>query len=169
MRVIVDTNVPIVANGKSEQAAPECALACVQRIAQIQQSGTVVLDNQWWILREYQQDLRSEGQPGVGDAFLKWVLRNRATSRCMLVSITPCEPNNSHCTDFEEYPDDSALEDFDPSDRKFVAVAIAHQDHPPVLNATDSDWWHFREALANHGIDVEFLCDDQVQRWDDSP
>lgn len=168
MVVIVDTNVPVVANGKSEQASPECVLACVRQIARLQQNGTLVLDDQWRILREYQRDLRSEGQPGVGDAFLLWVLRNQKT-RCVLVSITPCEADNPHCTDFEEFPDDPDLANFDPSDRKFVAVALAHHDLPPILNATDSDWWHFRETLASHGIVVEFLCGDQLQKWKNSP
>ncbi|MBI4493070.1 MAG: hypothetical protein HY690_09790 [Chloroflexi bacterium] len=46
------------------------------------------------------------------------------------------------------------------SDRKFVAVARACQRRPPVVNATDTDWWLFRDALKRHGVEVEFLCPD---------
>jgi len=49
---------------------------------------------------------------------------------------------------------------FDRSDRKFVAVALASQLNPNVLNATDTDWWHYRECLAKHGVRVVFLCSD---------
>lgn len=101
------------------------------------------------------RNLRSEGQPGPGDAFLKWVLTNRSNpQRCALVSLTPQGDS------FLEFPNDPDLEGFDPSDHKFAAVAHAHPDHPPVLNATDSDWWHYREALACHGVRVEFVCPD---------
>lgn len=34
--VVVDTNVPLVANGKAEQADLECEVACVRKLIQIQ-------------------------------------------------------------------------------------------------------------------------------------
>jgi len=37
---------------------------------------------------------------------------------------------------------------------------VAHPEHPPILNAVDSDWWHHQDALARHGVRVEFLCPD---------
>lgn len=159
MRVIVDTNVPIVANGREIRASPGCAISCVRKLLEIQQSHTIVLDGGWHILREYLLRLRSDGQPGVGDAFLKWVLTNRANPRhCQLVSIT-LRPNSEDQNDFEEFPnDDEELTRFDRSDRKFVAVALVHPEHPPILNAVDTDWWDYRIALERHGIQVNFLC-----------
>jgi hypothetical protein len=90
-------------------------------------SGEVklVLDDMWRIIGEYMQNLRRSGEPGVGDAFLRWVLTNKDNpQRCDLVTITPVE------NDFREFPADAALSDFDPSDRKFIAVALAHPQKP---------------------------------------
>jgi hypothetical protein len=57
-----------------------------------------------------------------------------------------------------QFPNDERLVGFDRSDHKFVAVALAHPERPPILNAVDADWWYYREELARHGIRVEFLC-----------
>ncbi len=32
-----------------------------------------------------------------------------------------------------------------------------------MLQATDSKWWGWRDALADCGITVEFLCPEQIQ------
>jgi len=161
MTVVVDTNVPVVANSRSGQASPDCVLVCLQRLDRITRTGRVALDDQWRIIREYQANLRSSGQPGVGDAFLKWILTNLANpERCELVSITPVGDE----TNFQEFPSDTALRRFDPSDRKFVAVALAHSQHPPIIQAIDSKWWEFRIPLRRNGVKVEFLCQQDLQR-----
>ncbi len=49
------------------------------------------------------------------------------------------------------------------SDRKFVAVANAHPDKPPIMHATDSKWWAWKDALKDVGITVHFLCPDYVK------
>lgn len=163
MIAIVDTNVPVVANGRSAHASVECMVACTRQLQQITQQGKLVLDDQWRILKEYLRHLSSSGQPGVGDAFLKWTLNNIANpTRVEVVFITPCNPDDLDGTDFQEFPDDPALAKFDPADRKFVAVAVAHPQHPRVLNATDPDWRQFRDALRAHGVEVEFLCDEAI-------
>ncbi len=53
-------------------------ITCNERLGQIM-SGKVklVLDDMWRIIGEYMQNLRSSGEPGVGDAFLRWVLTNK--------------------------------------------------------------------------------------------
>ena len=162
MKVIVDTNVPIVANKAAIQASGICVLACVRWLNDIQCYHTLVLDDGWYILREYMGRLRSEGQPGVGDAFLKWVLTNRSNPlRCEQVHITAIhDPLDGRA--FSEFPDDAALAGFDRSDRKFVAVAQAHPEHPSILNAVDPDWWQYYDALLRHGIRIEFICPDAM-------
>lgn len=160
MKAIVDTNVAVVANQQAPQASLDCVLRCVNCLHTLQRTGCVVIDAGWRIINEYKNNLREQGQPGVGDAFLLWLLRNRNNPRsCCQVHITPCAASATD-TDFAEFPTDPALVDFDPSDRKFVAVAVAHPEHPPILNATDSDWWHHRGSLTRHGVQVEFLCPD---------
>jgi hypothetical protein len=135
-------------------------ISCVRRLQEIKATGKIVLDDGYRILLEYRDNLRSDGQPGEGDAFLKWVLTNQANpQRCEQVHINPTEDGNT----FAEFPDDPDLRGFDPSDRKFVAVARAHPDSPPILNAVDTDWWQFREALSRNGVHVEFLCPQEIE------
>ncbi len=160
MAVIVDTNVVVVANGRSEQASSDCVDTCGERLEEIMRGEMkLVLDNRWIILREYMRNLRSNSAD-VGDRFLGWILANR-DKRCDLVSITLVDGSEN---EFEEFPDDPALEGFDPDDRKFVAVAVAHPETPPILQAVDSRWWDFRDAFRRNGVTVEFICEDDIQR-----
>ena len=161
--VIVDTNVAVVANRDAPQASPQCVLACVRRLQKIMSDEErLAIDNQWLIISEYRANLRSSGQPGVGGAFLKWVLTNRENrSRCDIVAITRKDGDK---TSFHEFPSDPALQGFDLSDRKFVAVALAHPQHPPILQAVDSKWCIFRDSLDSHGVTIDFLCTDDIRR-----
>ncbi len=152
MYCVVDTNVAVVANGKTEQASPDCVLACFGWLNDIMKGQhMLVIDDSWHILGEYGKNLRSEGQPGAGDAFLKWVLVNRDNPRhCEQVPIEPDPEDNNE------------LIMTDRSDRKFVAVVLAHPQRPPILNATDSDWWECRKALAARGIHITYVCPDAM-------
>jgi hypothetical protein len=136
---VIDTNVLVVANGKAEQAGLDCIVACVNALEHVKKRGRLVLDESMLIFDEYQRYCSFSGQPGVGDAFFRWVFNNRYNNRrCEQVRLTPiADP----LREFEEFPDEAALLSFDPSDRKFVAVALASQHSPSVLNAVDSDWW----------------------------
>lgn len=161
MHWVVDTNVPRVANWPhdSTHASPECVLECVRRIRELTTRGGLLLDDGWRIIREYQNQLRSAGQPGVGDAFLRAVLTRYADPAwCTLVPVTP-HPER----DFEEYPDDPDLAAFDRSDHKFVAVALAGPQPATVLNAVDRDWSEHRQALERNGLRIEFLCPAEME------
>ncbi|MCX6021071.1 MAG: hypothetical protein NTZ05_04965, partial [Chloroflexi bacterium] len=50
------------------------------------------------------------------------------------------------------------LDTFDISDRKFIAVANAHPEKPPVMQGTDSKWVGWEAPLADVGITVFFVC-----------
>jgi hypothetical protein len=157
---VVDTNVPVVANHRAEQASPRCVLACVAALEEVHERGLVVLDDERRVLKEYMDNLSMSGQPGVGDYFMKWVWENQAVSeRCEQITITPRQEAPD---DFEEFPRDPELAEFDRADRKFVALALASAQRPTVLNAVDSDWWLFGAALARHGVRVDNLCPDQL-------
>lgn len=153
--VVIDTNVLIAANGRDcPQATPACRIACVQQLQHTKTEASLVLDDRFRILNEYKNKVSPSGQPGVGDAFLKWILTNWTNStHCHQVSITPT-PDGS----FKEFPSSPDLQGFDPSDRKFVATALSHPDCPAILNAVDSDWKQFGPALAAAGVKVEQLC-----------
>ena len=158
---VVDTNVPIVASGSSGVSA-ECVNATVQAIRTLIQGGLLILDDGRRILREYERHLSLGGQPRPGTVFLKWVYTNYANpSRCCLVHIR-ARPGDRE--DYEEFPDDEALASFDPSDRKFVAVARAHPAGPPIKVATDRGWWIHRHALAKAGVTVDFLCRTEIEK-----
>lgn len=158
---IIDTNVAIVANARDNRIAPECVIACGRALRHFSlDQSMLAIDNQWLIIDEYKNRLNQSGQPGLGDAFLKWVLTNMwNTERCVQVPITP-DPSLG----FGEFPASPELSTFDLSDRKFVAVALAHRDRPPIFEATDSDWWHARDALQAEGVEIRFLCRADIRR-----
>jgi hypothetical protein len=156
--VVIDTNVLIVANGASEQAGPQHVIACVNALEVAHLRQIIAIDLGSRILNEYFGHMNRSGQPGLGDAFAKWLFENQGnTERCESVVITSKQGDPE---DFEEFPNDPELAGFDRSDRKFVAVALASKNKPKVLNATDSDWWLFHAPLKRHGLRVEFLCPD---------
>ena len=67
----------------------------------------LALDDQRRIIDEYRRQLNPSGQPGFGDAFLKWVEINWTNpERCDLVEIRPV---NGLEINFEEFPDDSSV------------------------------------------------------------
>lgn len=111
--VIIDTNVPLTANGRATHADLDCQMACLERLVEIQHQGRV---------------------------------------------LVPIKPEDEAGQEFPNFPADPELQNFDRSDRKFVAVALASGENPPIVNATDTDWWIFREALNRNGIQIAFLC-----------
>ena len=69
--VIVDTNVPLAAGGRSEQASEDCVINCVLEIQKIVEGGSkLALDDKRRIIDEYRRKLNPNGQPTFGDAFL---------------------------------------------------------------------------------------------------
>ena len=157
---VVDTNVPVVANGRSEQADPDCVITCIDALTEIRERGIVILDVTLLILQEYMGNLSMSGQPGPGDLFMKWLWSVQADERhCKQVPITPSKTDP---TSFDEFPQDVRLMAFDRSDRKFVAVALSSSSMPDVLNAVDSDWAEHFVALSEAGIKLKFLCPQHV-------
>lgn len=159
--VVVETNVIAVANELAEQAGPSCVLACLDALDDARRR-VIVLDAGNLCFDEYFRYASRSGQPKSGDAFARWLWENQYTSRCERVAITPKAADTQH--DFLEYPEDPELADFDPADRKFVAIAKASGHQPTVINAADSDWWNHRSPLARNGIIVEFICSELMLR-----
>ena len=154
--VVMDTNVALAANGEAEQADPRCVTRCLDELVAIKNGRQLLVDDAGLILQEYLKQ-RPHGFPkGPGDAFLVWVYDNQANPAH--VRTVPVTPLGDDPRGFVEFPDDVDLMRFDEDDRKFVAVALASGDAPPILNATDTDWWIHRNALVRNGIRVEFLC-----------
>lgn len=155
---VIDTNVLLVANGSHQDASDDCMKACIELLISQQEYGVTVIDDQFHLLTEYQKKTYPNQPRGVGDTFLKWLLRHKTNpARVNMVSITETMPD---C--FDEFPDKALSAKFDPPDRKFVAVANAHPEKPPVLQAADCKWLDWWPELADLGITVEFICPDDV-------
>jgi hypothetical protein len=164
MTLVVDTNVILVANRQHADVSEMCILACAKRLQEIVTSGRIAIDDGYRILKEYQNKTQPQVGKRPGDAFVKWLLRNNANpSRCDQVVLVE-HPERG----FESFPDDPRLANFDPPDRKFVAVAAAHVDKPAISQAADSKWLGWAPALTDHGITVEFLCPEDIQAFDDN-
>jgi hypothetical protein len=162
-KCIVDTNVPKTTNlalkpGTIPQDLTGCVSKCIEAIEYVINRRCLVMDAGDEIFDEYRKELSMKGQPGMGDRFMKWVHDNRwKLPDSDRIKITKNEDT------YQEFPNHAGLANFDPSDRKFVAVSNAHPDKPPILQATDSKWWGWKEALGEAGIIVHFLCRDYAE------
>jgi hypothetical protein len=150
--VVVDANVLFVANGGPTHSI-SCTLACAKQLVEIQKSRRVVLDYGYEILNEYARSQPVKGQPGLGFQFWKWLLNTKSSAdHCAYVTITKTEVNS-----YEEFPDHPGLANFDPSDRKFVAVTVAHGDLPPIMQASDSKWVGWRSSGRRWAMVSDFV------------
>ena len=165
--VIVDTNVVVIANDTDDDDRRDCSERCQDRLQQIiEQREKVVVDDGWRILREYDTYVDPNTRKGIGDLFVKRLLQNLGNPEiCTMVHLTSLVGNG---TDFEEFPADNTLSSFDPDDRKFIAVALAHKRDtgqvPTILLAIDRGWLQFMDALARHGVNVDLICEEDIQR-----
>lgn len=156
-RRVVDTNVPIIANLQGT-VSDACALSCIQLLRAIQTTGHLVLDAGDLILSEYRTYLNFAGQPGVGDAFYRWVHDNRYNpERCTLIPLSENADRG-----FDEFPNSSDLADFDPSDRKFVAASHRDPRSASIAVAVDRGWRRFEDALERVGISIDFICPEDL-------
>jgi len=159
--VVVDTNVVLVANGQHPDVSHACVATCALRLQAVMQEGRLALDDGFRILTEYQNKTTPKTGNRPGDAFVKWALQNNANPH----RVDSVKLQDHAGRGFVSFPEDLGLESFDRSDRKFVAVAGAHPKKPPILQAADSKWLDWERALAGHGIIVEFLCPDDIARF----
>jgi hypothetical protein len=154
-RCVVDTNVAIVANGRPDPTdvrppSRSCRIAAVTFLMKVERDGKILLDVQGEIQGEYRRNLKPRGAPGVGDRFYQIVLQSspRLVERIDL----PKRPDG----EYQDLPQSLVDAGFDPSDRKFAA--LARKEGAPMYNAIDSDWIEHAATLEIAGIKVENLC-----------
>jgi hypothetical protein len=158
---VVDTNVILVANNAHQDASPECVIACVELLTDIMRKGCLILDDQYRILREYQNKTVPVKAKGMGDVFVDWALRNIKTpAKVHAIALTEIAPDI-----FAEFPCKALEEAFDREDRKFAAVAHAHTDKPPIAQAADSKWVDWWPSLILFGVHVMFVCREDICRF----
>lgn len=158
---VVDTNVLVVANG-SENASATCRLTAVGRLNDVTQSRSLILDSGYEIFDEYRKHCNYSGQPGLGDEFFRWAHENQGWLRRFDIT-------HHAVRYFEEFPDDPALQTFDPADRKFVAVSVAATSASSpvpneIVNAVDSDYSHHQQALRCADVAVAELCPSELKQ-----
>lgn len=160
--VVIDTNVLLVANMDHADVSPECVEACIRRLQALQKAGgVVVVDDEYRIIGEYNRKTKLKPPKGVGDVFLKWLLRNYGDERCVnSVAVTAMAGG-----EFAEFPGAALQGAFDSPDRIFVAVANTHPEKPPILQAADCKWLDWWEELAAAGVSVEFLCGEDACKF----
>ena len=112
----------------------------------------ISMDSNELIFKEYLTYANLKGQPRIGDLFLKW-LHDRRGFEEIFEQVD---------TDNIELP--TAFSRFDPSDRKFLQVALGSQFKPVTIhNATDSDWLFFEQPehaayLQTQEVTINQLC-----------
>ena len=162
MKAIIDTNVLMVSDHRHGGVNPECISECIDRLRELRNGGKVIIDDNYHILQEYLDNLDTrQGQNKEGTIFLIWLLNNQANpDRVEQIRISEIDENN-----FDEFPDPELEPKFDPPDRKFVAVANAHPERPPIWQAADCKWLDWWLELQAYGISVDFLCPDDVTHF----
>jgi hypothetical protein len=161
-KLILDTNVAAVANGQHDDVTTECMDACKIFLASAPTKFVVLLDDADAIQQEYAHALQQSRPYGLGALFLQYIYRHQYdTSRVQRVAL-PLSAGG----EYVDFPTDPALAAFDLSDRKFVA--LARRTCTPVTNATDSDWAHARADLYRNGVQVQFLCGSDPDKWFDA-
>lgn len=161
-RCVVDTNVPIVANGRADANDPrppsiECRESAVTFLRKLVTNGTILLDTAGDVLTEYRRYLDPRGQPGVGDRFYLTVLMSHP-ARVERVELPRRDDG-----EYADLPQPIIDAGFDPSDRKFAALGI--KGGAPVFNATDSDWIEHGYVLAVEGVELVHLCGCDPDAW----
>ena len=157
--MVIDENVLIVA----EKQAPDphtndaCIRSCIQALRDARDQ-LIVLDTRGLMMRKYRKQLKPLQPNWLGSEFLMWLESNQfRAERCERVTVTPFE------TSFAEVPlelrvPDGANQIFDLDDHIWLAVAKASVNNSVIVNATDTDWHHWRDCLERHGFKIQFLC-----------
>ena len=161
VKYVIDTNVPIVANGLGGNVSINCRLASVELLQLAISKGNILLDSDGVIQREYHRNLNPRGQPGVGNRFYLEIL-NSNPNRVTRVDLALRADGQ-----YVDLPQPIIDANFDPSDRVFAA--LAHKMKAKVYNAVDTDWLENREVIESNGIKIEFICGCVPGEWRTTP
>lgn len=160
---VVDTNVLAVSNGEMSNVSLRDIRGCKEFLLSRIADSIFIVDSLSLIFDEYFKHASRSGKPGLGDYFAKWLWDNQFNMlKCERVDPEPVDP---YFTQFKDVSFIGRLEAFDLSDRKFVVVAIKSKNNPEICNATDSDWWKFKNELVRIGVQIKFLCQDYTKNW----
>jgi len=157
MRVVIDCNVLIAANRRETTVSLPCAAACAKRLQETADNDVFLEDTTNLIWEEYKRYCNFSGQPGPGDLFFLWFVRNRWTpERVQRIDIGANE-------DEIEAGVPEVLRAFDRSDRKWIVTYIRGVGQA-LYNALDSDWSESAKAISDAGINVVELCQKDLRQ-----
>lgn len=152
---VVDSNVwawvdkPISQLSKVEL---QCLQACLEWLKEfVPSADKLVVDLTYKILQEYRNQIK---KGGLAEQWLNKV---------------ETQPRNRKLVELQiEFDDDGyavvpeSLAMNDKADRKFIAVALKDNPIPPIVNASDTDWYKDQDMLKKGGIQVIELCLDYI-------
>lgn len=152
---VMDTNVlaSIDKIPPKDKIEKDCIEACIEWFKLFRESDAtykLAVDMGWKILNEYRGQVK---KGGLAERYLNEMLAQPIT-RLKFVEIEYDENGNAILED--DFMDD-------PSDRKFVAVALHFDPPTPIVNASDTDWEKSKEKLAKANIIVQELCPNYIK------
>lgn len=156
MNIVIDSNVLVAANRRHTHADVACAAACARLLLDAANGETVLEDTRDLIWVEYKNKCNFSGQPGAGDRFFAWYVRNRWTpARVRRVDIGSDDDAVIECLP-------ASLRKFDNDDHKWIAVYIKGSGDR-IFNALDSDWAEYAQAMADANVFVSELCPQHIK------
>ena len=162
---IIDTNVICEAANTNYASMDDLRACCARNCARFinhfihSAESRIAMDTHYEIMIEYERNAPRPGTENPAAYFMLWFYD-------YLAKMSPEDLIDTQKTGENQYgtfPSDKRLSDFDPADRKFIAVANAHPEHPPIVEGTDCKWWGYKEVLAEHGILIDFLCEEYIK------
>ena len=163
-KYIIDTNVPMQA-AKDPSNMNEIEALCSERCLNFIQSfindptSKLVLDDCWEIFNEYRKNIPQNAAPSIATIFMKWVCK-----RINEISVEDYLHLAKDCNGlYKDFPSHNGLKNFDNADRKFIALANTHPEHPAIIQGTDYKWHNFEKIFSDFGIVIFFLCDEYIQ------
>ncbi|MAS35008.1 MAG: hypothetical protein CL610_13445 [Anaerolineaceae bacterium] len=146
---VVDSNVWVIMDDLQEKA---CALVCVEWGSSFSNGeDKLAVDRSWKIISEYRENIQ---KGGLAERYLNEFF-SQPWERIEFVDIELDRDG------IALLPDSNLISD--PSDRKFVAVALRFEPPALIINATDTDWAKDHDKLATAGITVQELCPAYIQ------
>lgn len=151
---IVDTNVPLIAKGDSHMSTM-CEENCANFIEGFLTGKKIlVIDDEYAILDEYMRCIPTTGPINFASIFLKWIYENQANVN----KVKQVKINKIGEKKFEEIPSSLSNLNIDPSDLKFIAVAISNGGKAPIAEAADSKWIGWENELLKNNVKLHFNC-----------
>ena len=155
-KIIMDTNVaakaatPIKECKEEELDLQQECMAFIKRFVDNPDSK-LVLDADYEISKEYRNRI-SMNSP-MGRIFWRWF--NLYLKRIAAVDYVKLEKDTAG--NYTMFPTEERTEEFDFSDRKFIALARTHCEHPPFIEAAFAKCLGYKDVFNEYGVHIEFL------------